>query len=417
MQALIHLAFLLFYGGMATAAAVYGPGWALWLDQTLAFAIAAAILVGGGLLHEVYARTGRETYLGRQLLSLGYGYTNQQEELSWLRREVKTLREGLETAGESGATRRTLDEVMAEVKLIKSLVPRLSAEDTFEPGAAQRGSTSGRFGPPGGGGASGSDTKAAKLPPGALPPVAENLAPAAILDVVRASLRDDRIDLVLQPIVSLPQRKRRFYECFSRLRTKDGAMILPDKYIPLAESQGLITAIDNMLLFKCVQLIRKIHRRNEKVDFFCNISPHSLADEGFFSDFVEFLESNDELADHLVFEFAQTDFARWSEAGAKLLDRLHYLGCRFSLDQVTDLNFDPAALEARHVRFVKVDASLLLAETDSNTGLMRALRRHGVDLIVQKVENENQMIELLEYDIDYGQGFLFGEPRLARPAA
>ncbi len=417
MHALIHFAFLLFYGGMATAAAVYGPGWAPWFDQTLGFALAAAILVGGGLLHEVYVRTGRETHLGRQLLSLGYGYTNQQEELSWLRREVKTLREGLETADVSGVTRRTLDEVMAEVKLIKALVSRLSAQDILEPGAAQRGSTSGRFGPPGGGGSFGSDTKAAKLPPGTLPPVAESLAPAAILDVVRASLRDDRLELVLQPIVSLPQRKRRFYECFSRLRTQDGAMILPDKYIPLAEREGLITTIDNMLLLRCVQLIRKIHRRNEKVDFFCNISPHTLADEEFFGDFVEFLESNDELAGHLVFEFAQTDFACWSEAGAKLLDRLHFLGCRFSLDQVTDLDFDPVALEARHVRFVKVDASLLLAETDSNTGLMRALRRHGVDLIVQKVEDENQMIELLEYDIDYGQGFLFGEPRLARPAA
>ncbi len=194
-------------------------------------------------------------------------------------------------------------------------------------------------------------------------------------------------------------------------------MILPEQYIALAERAGLITAIDNMLLFRCIQLVRKIHQRNEDIDFFCNISPHTLADEAFFADFVEFLESNRELAGHLVFEFAQADFARWSEAGARLLDRLARLGCRFSLDQVSSLDFDAAALASRHVRFVKIAGDLLLDEMRDNIGMLRALRRHQVDLIVEKVEDEARLVELLDYDIDFGQGFLFGEPRLARPAA
>ena len=105
-------------------------------------------------------------------------------------------------------------------------------------------------------------------------------------------------------------------------------MILPEQYIALAERAGLITAIDNMLLFRCIQLVRKIHNRNQDIDFFCNLSPHTLVDEDFFNDFVAFLEGNQELAQHLVFEFAQGDFARWSEIGARLLDRhrLHAAG-------------------------------------------------------------------------------------------
>ena len=245
----------------------------------------------------------------------------------------------------------------------------------------------------------------------------EGLERGAVLDIVRAALRSDRIDLVLQPIVSLPQRRRRFYECFSRLRTEDGAMILPEQYIALAERAGLITSIDNMLLFRCIQLVRKIHNRNQDIDFFCNLSPHTLVDEDFFNDFVAFLEGNQELAQHLVFEFAQGDFARWSEIGARLLDRLAALGCRFSLDQVTDLKFDPAALAARHVRFVKIESGILLNQMQDSVGMLRALRRHQIDLIVEKVEDEGRLLEILDYDIDFGQGFLFGEPRLARPAA
>ena len=44
---------------------------------------------------------------------------------------------------------------------------------------------------------------------------------AAILDIVREAIDTDRVDLYLQPIVSLPQRKHRFYECFSRIRDRD----------------------------------------------------------------------------------------------------------------------------------------------------------------------------------------------------
>src|SRR3546814_77306 len=168
--------------------------------------------------------------------------------------------------------------------------------------------------------------------PGVLPPVAQGLDEAAVLEIARQALRDDRIDLVLQPIVLLPQRKRRYYECFSRLRTSDGYMILPEQYIALAEREGIIAAIDNMLLIRCIQLVRKMQYRSEKLDFFCNISSHTLGDDAFFGDFVAFLESNRDLSKHLIFEFSQNDYAAWDSGAAPYLRRLADLGCRSSLD-------------------------------------------------------------------------------------
>jgi cyclic-di-GMP phosphodiesterase TipF (flagellum assembly factor) len=38
----------------------------------------------------------------------------------------------------------------------------------------------------------------------------------------------------------------------------------------------------------------------------------------------------------------------------------------------------------------------------------------GIDLIVEKIETEQMLVELLEYSIDFGQGYLFGEPRLSK---
>ncbi len=426
MRTLFNLILLAGYGGLAAVTVAFGPQWVPWLSQSLAFGLGAAILLGCGLAHEVYARLLWTIELRRELAFLNQYCDAQQAELVSLRTEFGELSEALERAAQpappaqggqgggqgGGQSGRTVEEVMAEVKVLKSLIPQLNAGAAGAMNPDGGAATLPAIIKPGVGGAA-----SGNLPPGFMPPVAENLERETVLDIVRAALRDDRVDLALQPIVSLPQRKRRFYECFSRLRTEGGAMILPEQYIALAEQAGLITAIDNLLLFRCVQLVRKIHSRNENIDFFCNISPHTLTDQNFITDFVDFLEGNRALASHLVFEFGQADFARWSKAGARLLDRLAVLGCRFSLDQVENLDFDAAELAARHVAFIKIEGDRLLAAVEDNIGILRALRRHRIDLIVTKVEDESRLLEILDYDVDFGQGFLFGEPRLARPAA
>ena len=43
-----------------------------------------------------------------------------------------------------------------------------------------------------------------------------------------------------------------------------------------------------------------------------------------------------------------------------------------------------------------------------------ALERAGIQLIVEKIEKEEQLVDLLDYGINYGQGYLFGTPRLSR---
>ena len=46
--------------------------------------------------------------------------------------------------------------------------------------------------------------------------------------------------------------------------------------------------------------------------------------------------------------------------------------------------------------------------------LQRRLDRAGIDVIAEKIEREESLIELLDYDIDFGQGYHLGEPKLAK---
>lgn len=247
----------------------------------------------------------------------------------------------------------------------------------------------------------------------------------AALDAVKDALRENRVDLHLQPIVNLPQRRVCFYEGFTRLRRADGKLIMPTEFLAAAERANLLGVIDNMLLFRCVQIVRRLSERDRRVGVFCNISMASLEDETFFQQFIDFMRENRDLAGSMIFEIGMRAFKTRSEAASRNMGRLRELGFRFSLDKGDGLAIDLPALQAAGVRFVKINGERLLQELvpggerplSSITRDIAAedvpavFTRYGVDLIAEKVESEKSVIELLEFDIPYGQGHVFGAPR------
>jgi cyclic-di-GMP phosphodiesterase TipF (flagellum assembly factor) len=328
-------------------------------------------------------------------------------------------------------------EVVAEVKVLQALIERLYSARSGTSGIAA--APIPQAAPPptpqppqrlGGDPAGGTPAVPVQPPTGVgqnaaagslpMPPIAEGLDEQAILDLVREGLRENAVELALQPIVSLPQRKRRYFECYSRVRTHDGKIIVPEQYLDVAERYGLLTAIDNLLLFRCIQTLRRIRKSNANLGFFLNISPHTLVDRGFFRDFIQLMAQNIELAPALVFEFPQRALAQADESLWRDLERLAQMGFRFSLDQVTDLDIDASDLSARHFRFLKLDATRVLeAAREGLFGadpkmLKRTLDSYAIDLVVERIETEPMLIELLDMQIDFGQGFLFGEPRIAK---
>jgi len=260
--------------------------------------------------------------------------------------------------------------------------------------------------------------------------VHHNPRSSALMDTVRDALAENRVDLYLQPVVALPQRKTVFYESFSRLRDETGRVMMPAEYLTVAEPGGLMTAVDNLLLFRCVQIVRRLASKDRRVGIFCNVSMSSLADESFFPQFLELLAANRDLGGALIFEVGQAAFDSRGSVEARNMAKLAELGFRFSLDKVVDLDLDLQDLARSDVKFVKVGAQSVLdqlVEVDGRLVLKSLpdlaaedysalLRRYGVELIAEKVEAERQVVDILELDIRYGQGHLFGEPRAIKEA-
>ena len=245
----------------------------------------------------------------------------------------------------------------------------------------------------------------------------------SIADVISKAVDANRIDLYLQPIVTLPQRKVRYYEAVSRLRTEDGETIPAGDFIDIAESIGLMSKIDNLAIFRCVQVTRRLLLKSRDVGLFCNISAASLTDALMFRQFLDFMDANRALASSLMFEFTQEAYRNFGPIEHESLAALAERGFRFSMDHVTDLHMEPNELANRSFRFLKVPARLLLNKTGSNQSdinpedLSDLMARSGIDLIAERIETETTVVDLLDYDVRFGQGFLFSPPRPVRAEA
>jgi len=259
--------------------------------------------------------------------------------------------------------------------------------------------------------------------PAARPPAFE-AAPSRsqnqIIATVRSAIEENRIDIFLQPMVTLPQRKVRYYEAVTRLRDDKDQILAAEDFIAAAEASGLVGRIDHMVMLRCVQVLRRLMVRNKEVGMFCNVSAATLGNPGTFSQCLDFLEANRALAPSFILEFKQSTFRNLGAGESENLASLAQRGYRFSIDHVTDLRIEPRELADRGVRFVKVSAALLLDPRQSSASdihpsdLSDLLGRFGIDLIAERIEGERAVVDLLDYDVRFGQGFLFAPPRPLR---
>lgn len=248
--------------------------------------------------------------------------------------------------------------------------------------------------------------------------IGKRLSDDQVLKLIERAINKDQVDLFLQPIVTLPQRKIRFYETFARIKIMKDIYLPAVRYIDIATERSLMHVVDNLLLLKGLQEVLKAAEGDYNRSFFFNIGSYTLRDQKFMGDLVEFISRNRMLAPQLVFELRQKDLVSMNSDTYDLLEGLAKLGCRFSMDDVKRLVFDFSFLSSRYVRFIKIDANMILKELRKEGGLAKLKKfksqmdRNGVDLIVEKIEKDKQLIELLDVDLDYGQGYLFGKPFL-----
>jgi cyclic-di-GMP phosphodiesterase TipF (flagellum assembly factor) len=383
-------------------------------DSVIA-ALAALLIMA--LYTNVSGRLADRNDLGDQIADLSRGTGDLARQMAEMSRRVAVMEGRVD--GTVDRVRGTIDPIATEIGELGCLVLQL-AETVASHGTVLQ------------------EQGALPAPPTPTPPAAAG-APAVsesgatsarhfrglsreeIVALIDKAADAHRIDLYLQPVVTLPQRKVRYYEALSRLRTEDGDIVPAGEFIDIAESAGLMPRIDNLLLFRCVQVTRRLQLKNRDIGVFCNVCGLTLSDPVYFRHFLDFMDANRALSGALILEFTQKAYRTFGPIEHESLAALAERGFRFSMDHVADLRMEPKELADRWFRFLKVPAALLLnpafaAKSDIHQGdLADLLARSGIDLIAERVETESMVVDLLDFDVRFGQGFLFSPPRPVRP--
>ncbi len=384
--------------------------------------VALAALTFLILYNAVSMRLRDRTDVGGQIADLSRGTADLARQVAEFGRRMATIEARLSTTDANGQDR--VQTVAAEISelgsLVKQLASSVAAHDEILTTAvsALAVQTSGEP-------QAVASTETPSLPgiaaKPAEPPKPANINNAQLLVAVKNAIEASRIDLFLQPMVTLPQRKVRFYEAVARLRDDKDQVLTAGDFVGTAEAAGLMGQIDHMVMLRCVQVLRRLMVRSKDVGVFCNVSGATLSNPSVFGQCLDFLEANRVLAPSLVLEFKQSTFRHLGPVESEHLASLQRLGYGFSIDNVTDLRFDPRELADRGVKFIKVSAAMLLDQKQLSAADIHAadlsdlLGRFGIDLVAERIEGERAVVDLLDYDVRFGQGFLFAPPRPLRP--
>ncbi len=240
---------------------------------------------------------------------------------------------------------------------------------------------------------------------------------AAIGDAVQAALRQDRIILAFQPVVSATTGAVAYYECLLRLRDADGGVLAAGDFIEEIERFGYIRLIDRYILDKA--LAEAAAHPGVTLGF--NISALTTADRSWLRALTARLRAQPELAGRLVIEITETAALYDIEESARFVNALRRIGCRVALDDFGAGHTSLQHLQSLAVDMVKIDRSVIHDITTNGESqvflrhLLGLAKGFGFSTIAEGVETEEEAEVLKREGVGFLQGHHYGKATLDPP--
>jgi cyclic-di-GMP phosphodiesterase TipF (flagellum assembly factor) len=251
---------------------------------------------------------------------------------------------------------------------------------------------------------------------------AREAAEAERAALIGRALSEGGLEVHLQPIVSLPQRRTCGYEALARLRLDENTLLLPHEFIETVETRGFGPTLDALVLTRALAIARHLGSKDGGIFVSCNFSNATWTSSRALATLTRILDRYREHTGHLVIEMPQAVFRELDPTSLGLLGAMSANGVRFALDQLVDLRLDPRALFDRGVRYVKAPASLLQAhldgriQSDIDAGdLAMLLARVSISLVADQVEDNPTAADMIELGAVMGQGQALSPPRPVKP--
>ncbi len=234
---------------------------------------------------------------------------------------------------------------------------------------------------------------------------------------LRRALDSREFVLFYQPIMDCRTGKIKGMEALIRWQRKDGRLISPGEFMPVAENMSIIHEIGIWVIKQAILDLKKLQTKGNK-DFTMaiNLSANQIKMPDFCEKVIEIITTEGVDPQFIEFEITESVLIESMELARKQFQKLIDFGAKISLD-----DFGTGFSSLNYIQYfpfdiLKIDKSFIGYINEDTIG--KSLVKHIIEIahsrnmkiVAEGVETELQQTYLLERECDYIQGYLFSKP-------
>ena len=235
-------------------------------------------------------------------------------------------------------------------------------------------------------------------------------------DALRSGLAHDQIELAFQPQVSLRSGHHLGFEALVRWR-RDGVLLPPSAFLPIAEETGLAPAIGRIVMRKAMEQMRFwLDDGLEPGRIAINIAAAQLKSGDFAGELASLMAGYALAPDQLEIEITENVFLEsGQDQTAAVLRAVDQQGVSIALDDFGTGYASLTHLKRFPVHRLKIDRSFI-HDLDTGSGdaaivlsIISLAHALGLEVVGEGIEDEHQRDFLARAGCEIAQGFLFGQ--------
>lgn len=241
-----------------------------------------------------------------------------------------------------------------------------------------------------------------------------------VLALLTKAVQEKAFNVVYQPIYSAEEKRFASAEALVRLQDcGELGFISPEVFIPMAEEQGLVAEIGNIVFEKVCRFAAENRLWEKGVNYIeVNLSGMQSVDPSLPAQLTSVMQKYGIEPKFINLEITETA----SIDGGELLDanmkRLRSLGCHFSMDDFGTGYSNLAQMARVRFELIKLDKSLIWPAFGENPdepmvilrSCIKMILQLGSHIVAEGVETKDQADFLTESGVNYLQGYYFSKP-------
>ena len=228
------------------------------------------------------------------------------------------------------------------------------------------------------------------------------------------ALKNGSLEVFLQPLIDSKTGRLVAAEALSRIRGEDGRLIPPAVFIPIAEKDGSIVALGELVMRKICQFIRENDIQALGMQWInVNLSPYQCMSRDLAQRFKAILEEYAVSAELIHLELTEQTIADYSLLEHQLL-ALQDIGFQFALDDYGSGFSNLTRVTSYPFRNIKIDMAVVWNYFDNRGPLLptiiRAFKQMNFSITAEGIETKEMSEAMAEIGCDYLQGYFFSRP-------